>query len=263
MTGGATDRKFANTLARGLSILSAFQAGDDGLSHADIASRTGLPKPTVSRLTYTLCQLGFLKHGRRNERFRLGPAAIMLGSIASISVPFLDLVSADMQSLADRTSTLTLIAVREGDRMLVLRTWRPAQASTVWLEPGHRIPVYGSSEGMAVTASMSDEQFDMMRPEETLRRYRQDGYDQLLKQGFALPPAPLRHSDTMTSVSVPYFAGEFGESVGFACCGLPNALSDARLTKEVGPALRDVVHALENRVGQMPAMARRGGVASG
>ena len=54
MSGDTTDRKFANTLARGLAVLRAFRASDSGLTHAQIADRTGLPKPTVSRLTYTL-----------------------------------------------------------------------------------------------------------------------------------------------------------------------------------------------------------------
>ena len=49
-----TDHKFATTLARGLSILRAFRVSDDGLTHAQIAERTGLPKPTLTQLTYTL-----------------------------------------------------------------------------------------------------------------------------------------------------------------------------------------------------------------
>lgn len=107
-----TDRKFANTLARGLGILRAFRASDSGLSHAQIAERTGLPKPTVSRLTYTLCELGYLAHGGRNDKFRLGPAAIALGSVASVAVSFVDMASDAMQQLADETRTLALIAVR-------------------------------------------------------------------------------------------------------------------------------------------------------
>ena len=45
------DPRYANTLARGLSVLRAFRTSDDGLSNAEIAQRTGLPKSTVSRLT--------------------------------------------------------------------------------------------------------------------------------------------------------------------------------------------------------------------
>ena len=133
MTDQAPDRKFANTLARGLGVLRAFRASDNGLTNADIAERTGLPKPTVTRLTYTLCELGFLSHGMRNERFRLGPAAVALGSVASLSISFVELASEAMQKLADDTGTLALIAVRDGERMLLARTWRPQVLSTFCL----------------------------------------------------------------------------------------------------------------------------------
>ena len=172
-----TDRKFANTLARGLGILRAFRASDSGLSHAQIAERTGLPKPTVSRLTYTLCELGYLAHGGRNDKFRLGPAAIALGSVASVAVSFVDMASDAMQQLADETRTLALIAVRDGDRMMLVRTWRPHTASTIWLEPGHRIPVYGSSSGLATLASLDENRFDGLEPDDRLRNFRREGYE--------------------------------------------------------------------------------------
>ena len=198
MSGDTTDRKFANTLARGLAILRAFRASDSGLTHAQIADRTGLPKPTVSRLTYTLCELGYLSHGGRNDRFRLGPSAIALGSVASVAVNFLDLVSDAMQQLADETGTLLLVAVRDDEKMMLVRTWRPQNGSTIWLEPGHRIPVFGSSSGMAV-----------------------------------------------------------GEPVSFTAGAMPHDLPDSRIVQEVGPALRELVRALEQRTGRTPALSRR------
>tara|TARA_R110002049_G_scaffold307712_2_gene509123 strand:+ start:98021 stop:98809 length:789 start_codon:yes stop_codon:yes gene_type:complete len=254
----ATDRKFANTLARGLGILRAFRASDSGLSHAQIAERTGLPKPTVSRLTYTLCELGYLSHGGRNDRFRLGPAAIALGSVASVAVSFVDAASDAMQQLADETATLALIAVRDGDRMMLVRTWRPRAASTIWLEPGHRIPVYGSSSGLATLASLDDERFAALTPDDRLHSYRRDGYDQLLAQGFVMAPPETRYARTVNAVSVPYYAGEFGEAVAFTCGALPADLPDARILSQVGPALRDVVSGIEQRTGRAPALSRRG-----
>lgn len=56
------DRRFATTLARGLSVLRAFRPSNDGLGNAEIAERTGLPRSTVSRLTFTLQTLGYLTH---------------------------------------------------------------------------------------------------------------------------------------------------------------------------------------------------------
>lgn len=258
MTEGATDRKFANTLARGLSVLSAFRASDDGLSHAQIAERTGLPKPTVSRLTYTLCAQGFLTHAGRNERFRLGPAAIAMGSVATISASFIDLISEAMQQLANQTGTLGLIAVRDSDRMMLVKTWRPEGAAAIWLEPGHRIPLYGSSSGQASLAVLSEERFEALAPDVDMREFRQDGYAQLLAQGFVIAPEPTRYARTVNAVSVPYFALEFGAPVSISCGALPEMLSDARMLAEVGPALRDVVRDLEQRTGHAPALARRG-----
>ncbi|MDH3232081.1 MAG: helix-turn-helix domain-containing protein, partial [Alphaproteobacteria bacterium] len=56
---GAKDRQFVTALARGLEVLRAFQEGGP-LGNQEIARRTGLPKPTVSRLTHTLKQLGYI-----------------------------------------------------------------------------------------------------------------------------------------------------------------------------------------------------------
>jgi hypothetical protein len=52
------DRLFVTALARGLQVLAAFRPGESALSNLEIAKRTGLPKSTVSRLTYTLTTLG-------------------------------------------------------------------------------------------------------------------------------------------------------------------------------------------------------------
>jgi DNA-binding IclR family transcriptional regulator len=258
MTDPAADRKFANTLARGLCVLRAFRASDNGLTHAQIADRTGLPKPTISRLTYTLCALGYLSHAGRNQRFRLGPAAIVLGSVASVAVGFVDMVNDDMQRLADETGTLALIAVRDGDRMLLVRTWRPATASTIWLEPGHRIPLNASSSGMAYLAAMGEERFEALDPDPQMRDFRQQGYDQLLGEGFAVAPEAARYASTVNAVSVPYFSGEFGDAVSFTCGATPRDLPRLRMTHEVGPALHALVQDLEHRTGRAPARSRRG-----
>ncbi|WP_152465321.1 IclR family transcriptional regulator [Sulfitobacter sp. THAF37] len=250
------DRKFATTLARGLGVLRAFRASDRGLTHAEIAARTGLPKPTVSRLTYTLCELGYLAHGGRNERFRLGPAAVTLGSVAGLSVGFVDRASAQLQALADRTGTLAVIAVRDGARMLLAKTWRPKGPSTLWLEPGHRTPVLGSSSGMAVLAAMDRDSFAALDDHGALASFRQQGLDQLADRGFAIVPRGQSYTRTVNAVSVPYFAQEFCESVAFTCGASPRDLTADRMLAEVGPALRDTVCALQRDAGNACAPVR-------
>jgi DNA-binding IclR family transcriptional regulator len=252
------DRRFASTLARGLSVLRAFRASDDGLSHMEIAARTGLPNATVSRLTYTLRELGYLSHAGKNDRYRLGPSALAIGNVASASVSFLETASDPMQQLANETGTLALLAVRDGEKMLLVKTWRPARTASIWLEPGHRIPIFGSSSGMSVMACLSDAAFSALEPDDDLRAFRQAGYEQLLGRGFAIAPKDTRYAATVSAVSVPFHAGEFGEPVAFSCGALPEMLKDDRMETEVGPKLRDAVRALETRTGRSPALLKRG-----
>ena len=70
------DRLFVTALARGLAVLAAFRSGEPQLSNQDLASRTSLPKSTVSRLTYTLTQLGYLDQDASTGRYQLGLAVL-------------------------------------------------------------------------------------------------------------------------------------------------------------------------------------------
>src|SRR5688500_13806489 len=73
------DRKFVVALARGLEVLRVFTPSDGLLGNQEISARTGLPKATVTRLTYTLTLLGYLSHIERLGKYQLAPAALALG----------------------------------------------------------------------------------------------------------------------------------------------------------------------------------------
>ena len=152
----ARDRRFATTLARGLSVLRAFRADDDGLGNAELAARTGLPRSTVSRLTFTLRALGSLEHARGDERYRPGPVLLALGNVAAGAIPFVDAAAPPMQRLADDTGTLAVLGVRDGGKLLLVRTWRPRGVASLWLEVGHRVPILRSSSGHALLAALPD-----------------------------------------------------------------------------------------------------------
>ena len=66
---------FATTLARGLSLIEAFGPEDTWLGNAELSRRTGLSKPTVSRLSSTLIELGFLT---RNDEGKFRPGVRLL-----------------------------------------------------------------------------------------------------------------------------------------------------------------------------------------
>src|SRR5258708_8437306 len=87
----ATDRSFVVALSRGLDVLRAFHPNDGLLGNQEIAARTNLPKPTVSRLTYTLTKLAYLTPVPRFEKYQLPPSAIALlhAALAPLLLPHL------------------------------------------------------------------------------------------------------------------------------------------------------------------------------
>ena len=90
-----SDPSFATTLAHGLDVLAAFRNRSGGLSNAELAAATCLSRPTVSRLTYTLAQLGYLKRDTKG-RFNLGLAVLAVGLVAKYAYSILIFASASL-----------------------------------------------------------------------------------------------------------------------------------------------------------------------
>ncbi|UWQ21523.1 IclR family transcriptional regulator [Jannaschia sp. W003] len=253
------DRRFATALGRGLSVLRAFRASDDGLGNAEIAERTGLPKSTVSRLTFTLQSLGYLTHARRSDRYRPGPALLVLGHLADASIPFVTMAAEPMQALADETGTMAMLLVRDGGRMLIVRTWRPRAVASLWLDVGYRVPLTDASSGHALLAALGPEAFraavaaagaERGLTQARAEAVRAEAAGQLATRGFVVADPASYFAPGIHAVSVPFQPRDVPEPVVFTAGALPELLDETRMREAVGPALMGAVRALERMTGQ-------------
>lgn len=71
-----TDHRFATTLASGLELLRCFTVSGPALGNRELADLLRLPKSTISRLTFTLTALGFLRKNQALGKYELGPAVL-------------------------------------------------------------------------------------------------------------------------------------------------------------------------------------------
>ncbi len=261
------DRRFATTLARGLCILRAYRAGDSGLTNLQLSQRTNLPRSTVSRLTFTLKKLGYLSHSRRHDVYRPGPALLALGNVAAASVSFVDQAESVLQGLANCARTLVVLAVRDEDKMLLIKTWQPEGVSSAWVEVGYRIAMAKSSSGQALLAAMSEEEFDFVEPlfqEELIgsgfsaSTLRDHAYRQLLDDGFVTSPIDIHFARNVNAVSIPFRSIEFDEPISVTCGATLEGLTVERMNDEVGPLLRHAVVELERLTGQSSTLKKRG-----
>ena len=69
-----------SVVLRAFEILRCFNGPNDRLSNRELASRSGLPRSTVSRLACTLTQMDQLVYFQDEMKYGIGPGAVEMSS---------------------------------------------------------------------------------------------------------------------------------------------------------------------------------------
>jgi DNA-binding IclR family transcriptional regulator len=248
----ASDRKFVVALSRGLDVLRAFHPRDGLLGNQEIAARTNLPKPTVSRLTYTLTKLGYLTQVARFEKYQLAPPAMAIGYAALANLGIRDLAEPFMRTLAQESGADVAIGARDRLSMIYFAQSRGSSAIRTALDTGVRIPVATTAMGRAYLFTVADHE----RVELLDRIKDRAGQDwPKIKAGID------RAGEAMARYGFVISAGEWIEdiyAVGVGLrmndgtgpyafnCGAPAfKFSEDRLKSDVGPRLVAMVKGIE------------------
>jgi len=240
----ARDRQFVTALARGLEVLRAFRIGETNLSNLEIAERTGLSKPTVSRLTHTLVELGYMTHSASNGRYQLGPGVLALGYAMIAGLEVRERARPLMEELA--SSTDATVAIGERDRLSVvyLDCCRGTQTVALSLTVGSRIPLGTSAMGRAIIAKSTEGEREYLlralkdREPETFPKIEagvKKAIRQLEEQGFVTSFGDWRPD--VNAIGVPVLSLNRDRVFGLICGGPSFTASAKYLSEEVGPRL--------------------------
>src|ERR1700745_3714129 len=154
----ATDRSFVVALSRGPDVLRAFRPNDGLLGNQEIAARTNLPKPTVSRLTYTLTKLGYLTPVPRFEKYQLAPPAMALGYAALANLGVRHLSESFREEVMRETGGAVAVGARDRLSMIYFGQSRNGLALGVQLDVGSRIPMATTAMGRAYIWALPEEE---------------------------------------------------------------------------------------------------------
>lgn len=146
----SSDRQFSMNLARGLEVLRAFTTATPVLGNREIADRTGLPKPTVSRLTYTLGLLGYLSRDPVSQKFRLGPGVLSLGQPLLASMQVRQIAKPIMEALARQTGCTVNLGVRDRGNVVYVDSVRADTANQHLPDIGSSRPLLPAAIGRAL-----------------------------------------------------------------------------------------------------------------
>ncbi len=148
------DRQFVTGLSRGLKLLEAFRPGDEYVTNADLAKRTRLPRPTITRLTHTLCELGYLVRGDDRRGYKLHPHILTLCQPILVKLRVRQMARPLMQQLADETRFSIALGVRDGLDMIFIERARVGTAPSLAQDIGSRVPIAFASMGRAYLAGL-------------------------------------------------------------------------------------------------------------
>lgn len=253
----AQDRHFVTALARGLEVLSAFRSGDTFLANHELAERTGLPKSTVTRLTYTLTRLGYLHVVPESGKYRLGTATGALGSAMLANLDVRQVARPLMQALAAETGAVISMSARDQLSMLYLECCRSTSIVTLSLDVGSRIPLGTSAAGRALLVAVApSERAGLM---ERIRALDEGNWP-AIQRGIDLSIEEYQRSHCAYSVgdwvrevhavATPLNPGRGLPLMALSAAGAAQYFSAERLREEIRPKLLDAVREIERRLGQ-------------
>lgn len=240
-------RKFVEALARGLEVLSCFHPSDHYLGNQEISKRTKLPKSTVSRLTFTLADLGYLNFSKTNNKYCLGNAVISLGYAKLAQMDIRRISRPLMQALAEHTQASVNLGIRDQLNMIYIDTYRNTSTFTVQLDVGSQIPIATTSMGRAYLCALhEDERTKLM---DQIKSSDEQIWP-TIKDGITKAMAEFREFGYCTSlgnwrtevhaIAVPLILDD-GTIMVFSCSGASFQLSRQLIESDIGPRLINLV----------------------
>ena len=252
----AADRSFVVALSRGLDVLRAFRPHDGLLGNQEIAARTNLPKPTVSRLTYTLTKLGYLTPVPRFEKYQLAPSAMALGYAALANLGVRHLSEPFREELMRETGGAVAIGGRDRHSMIYFGQSRNGLTLGVQLDVGSRVPIATSAMGRAYLWALPDEERAALLRE--LREHYgsrwsklRDGIERsgetVARHGFAISAGEWQ--DDVHAVGVALKLNDGTGPYAFNCGAPAFRFTEDRLRNDIGPRLVAMVRNIEAALG--------------
>jgi DNA-binding IclR family transcriptional regulator len=239
------DAGFATTLAKGLEVLRAFRHDRTWMSNLEIAAETGINRPTVARLTYTLAKLGYLK--QEKSKYRLSWGALTLVNPLLANTKILQIARPSMQKLAQDVGGTVSIGVIDRVNFLYLETSRVNENVWTSQDLGSIGPLLPATIGHALCAQLTDTEFarklDEIRQDspEYWDKYTESflaGVESCRTRGFSIVRGTWIPGTN--SVGVPLLRDKNGECFAMNCRVPIFRLSGNQVEDEIAPRLKSL-----------------------
>ena len=252
------DAGFATTLAKGLVVLEAFEAGVAALGNSELSARTGLPRPTVARLTHTLGELGYLRYDEACAKYRLGARALRMVRPLLAGMPFRQAARPLMQEMAESVRGTVSIGLLDGTEAVYVESARSGDVGPHVPDIGLPISVVRTAMGRSLAALLPATDAELL--EQRLKAENADhwsayrdkyraGIRQCATDGFCTCFG--EYLPAIHAVGAPLFHSQSLQQFFAINCGIPAfRLQPGQLEAEIGPRVRALAETIRSLAGE-------------
>lgn len=156
---------FIEALARGLEVVAAFGPERQEMTLAEVASATGLARPTARRILLTLTELGYVRSGRAG--FVLTPRVLELGAAYIGSMGLWDIARPHLEWLVRQTGESCSVAQLDGSDIVYVSRVSVPKIVSLAVQIGTRFPALPTSLGKVQLAALATDELDRVLAEPT------------------------------------------------------------------------------------------------
>lgn len=154
MTGRGVGPDFVEALARGLSVLSCFDARHPRMTLTEIAAASGLARPTARRLLLTLAELGYVR--AEGGSFALTPRVLGLGMAYVSALGLWDIARPHMENLVASTKESSSMSQLDGSDIVYVARVAVPKIITLRVSIGTKFPAVRTSQGKVLLAALDE-----------------------------------------------------------------------------------------------------------
>lgn len=157
-TERTTSPDFVQSLARGLAVITAFDADRPRQTLSEVSRATGLTRATARRFLHTLVELGYVDTA--GSVFWLTPRVLDLGYSYLSSMPLSELAQPHLEKLSARLDESSSVAVLDGSDIVYVGRVQVRRIMNIGITIGTRFPAFATSMGRVLLAALPTEELD-------------------------------------------------------------------------------------------------------
>ncbi len=155
MSEQATPSASVQSLARGLAVISCFDAEHSSMTLSEVAVRTELSRATARRFLLTLQELGYVRSN--GKHFELTSKVLQLGYSYLSSATLPQMIEPVLEDLSAKVHESASASVLDGSQIVYIARVHTRSIMRVGISVGTRFPAVNTSMGRVLLAFGSEE----------------------------------------------------------------------------------------------------------